>query len=212
LCPRLRAFREAHRATEPGWFNAPVPSFGPADAKLLVVGLAPGLRGANRTGRPFTGDFAGEVLYPALTRHGFGRGTFAARTDDGFELVGCRVANAVRCVPPANRPTPDEVKTCRRFLVGELSGADAPALVLALGRVAHESVLRAVGARPAACRFAHGAMHALPGGGTLVSSFHTSRYNVNTGLLTPSMFDAVVERAAGLLRAATSRPPPVSAR
>jgi uracil-DNA glycosylase len=212
LCPRLRAFREAQRAAEPGWFNAPVPSFGPADAKLLVVGLAPGLRGANRTGRPFTGDFAGEVLYPALTRHGFGRGIFAARTDDGFELVGCRVANAVRCVPPANRPTPDEVKTCRRFLVGELSGTEAPAVVLALGRVAHESVLRAVGARPAACRFAHGAVHVLPGGGTLVSSFHTSRYNVNTGLLTPSMFDAVVERAAGMLRAAASRPSPVSAR
>jgi uracil-DNA glycosylase len=212
LCPRLRAFREAQRATEPGWHNAPVPSFGPADARLLVVGLAPGLRGANRTGRPFTGDFAGEVLYPVLTRHGFGRGDFAARTDDGFELMGCRVANAVRCVPPANRPTPDEVRTCRRFLVGELSGGEAPAVVLALGRIAHDSVLRAVGARPTAFPFAHGAVNALPAGGTLVSSFHTSRYNINTGRLTPAMFDAVVERAAGLLRAAASRPLPVSAR
>jgi uracil-DNA glycosylase family 4 len=212
LCPRLRAFREAQRAAEPGWFNAPVPSFGPADAKLLVVGLAPGLRGANRTGRPFTGDFAGEVLYPALTRHGLGRGIFAARADDGFELMGCRVANAVRCVPPANRPIPEEVRTCRRFLVGELTGGEVPAAILALGRIAHESVLRAVGARPAAHRFAHGAVHALPGGRTLVSSFHTSRYNINTGRLTPAMFDAVVERCAGLLRAAASRPSPVSAR
>jgi uracil-DNA glycosylase len=207
LCPRLRAFREAQRAAEPGWFNAPVPSFGPADARLLVVGLAPGLRGANRTGRLFTGDFAGEVLYPALARHGFGRGVFAARPDDGFELLDCRVANAVRCVPPANRPTPDEIRTCRRFLVGELSPDAMPGVILALGRIAHESVLRAIGVRPAACPFAHEAVHPLPGRRWLVSSFHTSRYNINTGRLTPAMFDAVVERVAGLLGAALGSAP-----
>jgi uracil-DNA glycosylase len=208
LCPRLRAFREAQRAAEPAWFNAPVPSFGPAAARLLVVGLAPGLRGANRTGRPFTGDFAGEILYPALTRHGFGRGVFAARPDDGFEPVDCRIANAVRCVPPENRPTPAEIGTCRRFfLVGELAGDAAPAVILALGRVAHDSVLRAIGVRLAACPFGHGAVHPLPNGQTLVSSFHTSRYNINTGRLTAGMFDAVVQRVASLVRAASPAAP-----
>jgi uracil-DNA glycosylase family 4 len=199
LCPRLKTFRDAQRAAEPGWFNAPVPSFGPADARLLVVGLAPGLRGANRTGRPFTGDFAGEILYPALTRHGFGAGRFAARVDDGFELVDCRVVNAVRCVPPANRPTPAEIATCRRFLVGHLGGAVPPRMILALGRIAHESVLRAAGLGPARHPFAHGAVQALPNGQTLVASYHTSRYNVNTGRLTEAMFDAVVAEVARLL-------------
>lgn len=211
MCPRLAAFRAAYRAAEPGWHNAPVPSFGPVDAPLLVVGLAPGLRGANRTGRAFTGDFAGEVLYPALARHGFARGTFAARPDDGFALVGCRIANAVRCVPPANKPTPAEVATCRRFLEGELAGPVPPRLVLALGRTAHESVLRALGVRPAAHPFGHGRAHPLPGGRTLLSSFHTSRYNVNTGKLTLAMFDAVAAEAARLLAAgpaAALSPPP----
>jgi uracil-DNA glycosylase family 4 len=199
LCPRLAAFREAQRTAEPTWFNAPVPSFGPADARLLVVGLAPGLRGANRTGRPFTGDYAGEVLYPALTRHGFAAGVFAARVDDGFSLTGCRVTNAVRCVPPANRPLPAEIATCRQFLAGELGGGVAPRVILALGRIAHESVLRALGASPARHPFAHGAVHRLPGGQILVSSFHTSRYNVNTGRLTTSMFEEVVALAARLV-------------
>ena len=149
LCPRLRAFRQAQQAAEPDWFNAPVPSFGTAGARLLVVGLAPGLRGANRTGRPFTGDFAGEVLYPALSRHGLADHAFAARIDDGFLLVDCRVTNAVRCVPPANRPTPAEIATCRRFLVGELTGAVAPRVVLALGRIAHESTLARAGSAAA---------------------------------------------------------------
>ncbi len=200
LCPRLAAFRAAHRAAEPGWFNGPVPSWGPADAPLLVVGLAPGLRGANRTGRPFTGDYAGEVLYPALVRHGFATGRFAARPDDGLELVGCRITNAVRCVPPANKPTPLEAATCRQFLVGELAGPAPPKLVLALGRIAHEAVLRALGAAVARHPFGHGAAHPMPSGQTLLSSFHTSRYNVNTGKLTPAMFDGVVAEAARRLR------------
>jgi uracil-DNA glycosylase family 4 len=210
LCPRLQEFRHVQRAAEPGWFNAPVPSFGPEDARLLVVGLAPGLRGANRTGRPFTGDYAGEVLYPALTRHGFGRGRFAARVDDGFELVDCRVTNAVRCVPPANKPIPAEIRTCRRFLEGQLGGIVPPHVILALGRIAHESVLRALGGKPGRHAFGHGAVQALPDGRKLVASYHTSRYNVNTGVLTEAMFDAVVAEAARLVRAedgAVSPPP-----
>jgi uracil-DNA glycosylase family 4 len=202
LCPRLKAFRDAQRAAEPDWFNAPVPSFGPADARLLVVGLAPGLRGANRTGRPFTGDFAGEVLYPALTRQGLASGSFAARTDDGLVLRDCRVTNAVRCVPPANRPTPAEAATCRRFLAGEVNGPTPPRVILALGRIAHDSTLRALGLSPARHPFGHGGVHRLGDGRTLVASYHSSRYNVNTGRLTPTMFAAVVARVAALLEEA----------
>lgn len=196
LCPRLAAFRETSRRLEPAWFNGPVPSWGPADAALLIVGLAPGLRGANRTGRPFTGDFAGEVLYPALIRHGFAAGRFAARPDDGLALVGCRIANAVRCVPPANRPTPLEIRTCRQFLQAEIAGPPAPRLILALGRIAHESVLRTLGAALARHPFGHGAAHLMPTGQTLLSSFHSSRYNVNTGKLTVAMFEEVIAEAA----------------
>ena len=145
LCPRLAAFRQASRAAEPGWHNAPVGSFGPADAPLVIVGLAPGLRGANRTGRPFTGDYAGEVLYPALLAHGLARGRFAADPEDGLELVGARIANAVRCVPPQNKPTPAEIATCNRFLVPELTVGVPPRVILALGRVAHAAALRALG-------------------------------------------------------------------
>lgn len=199
LCPRLVAFREVQRTVEPLWHNAPVPSFGPAEAPLVVVGLAPGLRGANRTGRPFTGDFAGEVLYPALIRHGFGRGVFKARVDDGVELTRCRIVNAVRCVPPANKPTPQEITTCRAFLIPEITGEPAPQVILALGRIAHDSVLRTFGLKVGRHPFGHGRVHELPGGQTLLSSFHTSRYNVNTGVLTEAMFDAVVARAAALL-------------
>ena len=202
LCPRLAAFRAEQRKNEPSWFNAPVPSWGPVGAPLIVVGLAPGLRGANRTGRPFTGDFAGEVLYPALVRHGFAVGAFAARPDDGLRLTRCRITNAVRCVPPANRPTPAEIGTCRRFLLGELVGPQPPRLILVLGRVAHESVLRALQFRLAAHPFAHGVAHELPDGRTLLCSFHSSRYNVNTGRLTFAMFDAVVAEAARLLQVA----------
>jgi uracil-DNA glycosylase family 4 len=181
-----------------------VPAFGDPRARLVVIGLAPGLRGANRTGRPFTGDFAGEVLYPALLRHGFARGRYGAAPDDGLALVDCRIANAVRCVPPANRPTPAEIATCRRFLAPELGGPDAPAALLALGRIAHESALRCLGLRLATYPFAHGAWHQLPDGRILAASFHTSRYNVNTGRLTEAMFDGVVARLARAL--ATPRP------
>ena len=199
LCPRLQDFRTANRAAQPGWFNAPVPAFGGATARLVVIGLAPGLRGANRTGRPFTGDFAGDVLYPALARHGFAKGRYGADPADGFELVDCRIANAVRCVPPENKPTPAEIATCRRFLAPELTGDGAPRAMLALGRIAHDSALRCLGLRAAAHPFAHGAWHRLADGRILAASFHTSRYNVNTGRLTVAMFDAVVARLAAAL-------------
>ncbi len=176
-----------------------MPAFGDPAARLVVIGLAPGLRGANRTGRPFTGDFAGEVLYPALLRHGFARGRYGADPGDGFALVGCRIANAVRCVPPENRPTPAEIATCRRFLEAEIAGPGAPRALLALGRIAHDSALRCLGLRLAAYPFAHGAWHRLPDGRILAASFHTSRYNVNTGRLTEAMFDAVVARLAAAL-------------
>jgi uracil-DNA glycosylase family 4 len=174
-----------------------VPSFGPVDAPLLIVGLAPGLRGANRTGRPFTGDFAGEILYPTLLRHGFAVGQFLAAPNDGLELTGCRIVNAVRCVPPQNRPTPGEIATCRRFLMTELGAAR---VILALGRIAFESVLRGLSLKPSRFPFRHGGEDKLPVGPTLIASYHTSRYNVNTGVLTPAIFDAVVERCAELCR------------
>lgn len=197
-CTRLQSFRATQRLAFPTWHNAPVPSFGPRDAPLLVVGLAPGLRGANRTGRPFTGDFAGEVLYPALLRHGLARGTFAADPADGLELTRCRIVNAVRCVPPANRPTPAEIATCRPFLVEELR-AGACRVVLALGRIAHETVLRAHGLSVGRLPFAHGAVQALDDRRRLVGSYHTSRYNMNTRRLTPTMFDEVLGSAVRLL-------------
>lgn len=176
-----------------------MPSFGDPQAPFLVVGLAPGAGGANRTGRPFTGDFAGEILYAALLRHGFAHGTFAARPDDGLELQGCRITNAMRCVPPANKPTGAEIGTCRRFLEDELTAAPAPRVVLALGRIAWDSVLRARGLSAGRFRFAHEAVAPLPGGPMLVGTYHTSRYNVNTGRLTAEMFDRAVTRAAALL-------------
>ncbi|HEX2217051.1 MAG TPA: uracil-DNA glycosylase [Xanthobacteraceae bacterium] len=190
LCPRLVEFRETWRAKEPGWFNAPVRSFGPADARLAVVGLAPGLRGANRTGRPFTGDYAGNLLYATLIACGFARGRYEARADDGLVLTDCRIVNAVRCVPPENKPTPAEVRTCRTFLSGSLAEMQKLTAVVALGRIAHESVLTALGARAAACKFAHGATHETASI-TVFDSYHCSRLNTNTGVLTPEMFKDV---------------------
>jgi uracil-DNA glycosylase family 4 len=184
------AFRQTWRQREPGWFNAPVPAFGPRDARLLIVGLAPGLRGANRTGRPFTGDFAGDLLYGTLIAFGFARGTYAANPDDGLTLFDCRIANAVHCVPPENKPTPAEIKTCRDFLASELSGLAGLRAVLALGRIAHDSVVIALGGRLAAHPFRHAARHEI-GGLSLYDSYHCSRYNTNTGRLTPEMFRAV---------------------
>ncbi len=186
LCPRLAAFRAQNRLSFPGWHNAPVGSFGEAGAPLLIVGLAPGLKGANRTGRPFTGDFAGDLLYLTLLKFGFATGSYDRRPDDGLRLTGCRIANAVRCVPPENRPTPAETATCRRFLGGEL--AANPRAVLALGAVAHGSTIAAAGERPSRYRFAHGAQHALGNGLRLFDSYHCSRYNTQTGRLTEAMF------------------------
>ncbi len=193
LCPRLAGFRNRHRAAEPGWHNAPVPSFGPLDARLLVVGLAPGLRGANRTGRPFTGDYAGDLLYATLLDFGFATGRYDKRPDDGLALVDCRVTNAVRCVPPRNRPVGAEINACRPFLKAELAAMPRLSVVLALGTVAHATVVRTLGRRAAEFKFAHGAMHALDDGLALADSYHCSRYNLNTGRLTEAMFRSVFE-------------------
>ncbi len=191
LCPRLAAFRQRQRADHPDWFNAPVPSFGGEDGRLLIVGLAPGLRGANRTGRPFTGDYAGVLLYGTLRKFGFARGEYGERADDGLTLVDCRIANAVRCVPPENKPEPAEIKACNRFLAAEFERLPRLAAVLALGTIAHHAVLAAAGTRRAAFPFAHGALHTLPNGLVLADSYHCSRYNTNTGRLTAAMFEAV---------------------
>jgi uracil-DNA glycosylase family 4 len=190
LCPRLAAYRDAAAAAEPGWFNGAVPSFGDPGARLCVVGVAPGLRGANRTGRPFTGDYAGDLLYATLARHGFAVGAYAARPDDGLTLRDCLVTNAVRCAPPQNRPETAEIAACRPFLAARLAAMPNLQAVVTLGRIAHDSALRALGARPSALPFAHGAAGAV-GGVTLFASYHCSRYNTNTGRLTPAMFDAV---------------------
>jgi uracil-DNA glycosylase family 4 len=190
LCPRLVAFRENWRSLEPGWFNAPVTSFGTADARLLIVGLAPGLRGSNRTGRPFTGDYAGDLLYATLKTFGFARGDYAARPDDGLELVDARITNAVRCVPPENKPTGVEIKTCRPFLAATIAGMPRLKAIVALGRVAHDSVVAALGARPKAAPFGHGAAHTI-GALRFFDSYHCSRYNTNTGVLTAAMFESV---------------------
>jgi uracil-DNA glycosylase family 4 len=193
LCPRLVAFRTANRAAAPDWHNAPVASFGPLDAPLLIVGLAPGRKGANRTGRPFTGDFAGDLLFASLLRFGFASGTYARRSDDGLALRQARLTNAVRCVPPENKPTPAETACCAgRFLKAEIAAMPRLRLILALGAIAHGAVLRVLGARPAAFPFAHGAQHPLADGPMLVDSYHCSRQNTNTGRLTAAMFDAVV--------------------
>jgi uracil-DNA glycosylase family 4 len=187
LCPRLAEFRAQARAREPDWFNAPVPPFGDSDAELLIVGLAPGLQGANRTGRPFTGDFAGDLLYATLLEYGFAKGVYQARPDDGLRLVGCRIGNAVRCVPPQNKPLPVEINTCRQFLIGTIAAMPKLRAIVALGRIAHESTLKALGLRSAAAPFAHGAVHKA-GALQLYDSYHCSRYNTNTGVLTPKMF------------------------
>jgi uracil-DNA glycosylase len=193
-CPRLAAFRDSWRVQEPAWFNAPVDSFGPSDARLLIVGLAPGLRGANRTGRPFTGDYAGELLYATLAEFGFARGDYRASADDGLELVDCRITNAVRCVPPENKPTPKEIATCRDFLAATLTEMGKLRAVLALGRVAHESFVAACGLQRSKYPFAHGCAHPIAAI-TLFDSYHCSRYNTNTGVLTTQMFRDVIAQA-----------------
>ncbi len=199
-CPRLVAFRKEWRKKEPTWFNAPVPSFGPLDARLLIVGLAPGLQGANRTGRPFTGDYAGVLLYETLLHYKFAHGTYAAHPDDGLTLANCRITNAVRCVPPENKPTTDEIKTCRDFLVLTLAEMKKLRVILPLGKIAHDSVVTALGAKKSAAPFKHGGKHEI-GGYVLYSSYHCSRYNTNTGVLTPEMFRKVFEDIKAYLEA-----------
>ncbi|GAB4068955.1 uracil-DNA glycosylase [Ancylobacter sonchi] len=190
LCPRLVAFREQWRAAEPGWHNAPVPSFGPEDGRLLIVGLAPGVRGANRTGRPFTGDYAGELLYDTLIRFGFATGRFEARPDDTLRLKDARLTNAVRCVPPENKPTTEEMRRCRPFLAATIAQLPNLGAIVALGKIAHDQVLAAHGEKLSHHKFAHGAVHRL-GNVVLFDSYHCSRYNTNTGVLTPEMFRTV---------------------
>jgi uracil-DNA glycosylase family 4 len=201
LCPRLAAYRGANRARNPDWHNAPVPSFGALDAGFLVVGLAPGVRGANRTGRPFTGDFAGQLLYQTLIGHGLAAGGYDARADDGLTPVATRVTNAARCVPPANLPTPAEIAACNVFLRAEIAAMPALRVILALGGVAHRAVLRALDLRASRFVFGHGARHALDGGRWLLDSYHVSRLNTNTGRLTEAMFAAVITEARTLLAA-----------
>ncbi|MEL7544498.1 MAG: uracil-DNA glycosylase [Pseudomonadota bacterium] len=188
ICPRLVTYREESAAAHPDWFAGAVPSFGDPDARLLIVGLAPGLQGAHRTGRPFTGDYAGDLLYETLATFGWSRGTYDARADDGLELAGCMITNAVRCVPPQNKPTGGEITACRPFLSARIDGLENLRAILALGRIAHESVLRARGIRLKDAPFAHGATHPLGDRLTLVDSYHCSRYNTNTRRLTPEMF------------------------
>jgi uracil-DNA glycosylase family 4 len=190
FCPRLVAFRQEWRTREPGWFNAPVASFGPKGAGLLIVGLAPGLQGANRTGRPFTGDYAGDLLFPTLMEFGFARGRFESRIDDSLDLLDARITNAVRCVPPENKPTPLEIATCRSFLeatIGEMTELRA---IVALGRIAHDAVVTALGKKKSAVKFGHG-LRSDHGRLALFDSYHCSRYNTNTGVLTPEMFRSV---------------------
>jgi uracil-DNA glycosylase family 4 len=200
LCARLVEFRAANRGAHPDWHNAPVPSFGDPAARLLIVGLAPGRRGANRTGRPFTGDHAGGILYRTLLQFGFARGTYRAEADDDLTLVDCRIANAVRCVPPENRPLGPEIANCRRFLEDELLLPPAPRVVLALGSIAHSSVLRAFGLKEPAWPFRHGALYRPEDLPTLVACYHCSRQNLNTGRLTPPMFEQVFALLSRLLQ------------
>jgi uracil-DNA glycosylase family 4 len=194
LCPRLASFRTENRKKYPDYFNDPVPSFTSDHVRLLIVGLAPGLHGANRTGRPFTGDWAGDLLYATLLRHGLARGAYLERADDGLELVDCAIANAVRCAPPENKPTPAEIKTCRQFLTAQIASLPHLRAIMALGKIAHDSVCDALGVKKSTHPFKHGAQYQV-GKIALLASYHCSRYNTNTGVLTDAMFDAVVKQA-----------------
>ncbi len=203
LCPRLVQFRTDNQQKFPEWHNAPVPAFGPASAKLLVVGLAPGLKGANRTGRPFTGDYAGDLLYPSLLKFGLAEGEYGASVDDGLKLTECRITNAVRCVPPANKPTPEEQKTCRDFLAAEIQAMPHLTSILALGRIAHDAVLSTLGLRKSIYPFSHNALHHFDKKLSMIDSYHCSRYNVNTKVLTETMFHEAVKTAIGATRTTT---------
>ncbi|HEV57695.1 MAG TPA: uracil-DNA glycosylase [Phycisphaerales bacterium] len=193
-CPRLASFLREVKRNHPDYHCAPVAPFGDAAARLLIVGLAPGLHGANATGRPFTGDYAGILLYDTLHRYGFGSAPQSVAASDGLKLIDCRITNAVKCLPPENKPTTAEIRECNGYLARELAGLREDSVILALGTIAHNAVLRALGLKQGACRFGHGAEHALPGGLQLIDSYHCSRYNTQTRRLTESMFHAVFER------------------
>jgi uracil-DNA glycosylase len=195
LCPRLVAYRADNARAEPTWFNDPAPSFGDPAARLLIVGLAPGRTGANRTGRPFTGDYAGDLLYATLLKLGLAQGVYRADPNDGLSLIGCMITNAVRCAPPENKPTPDEIGQCRPFLKARIAALPNLRAILALGAIAHDSVLRAHDLKPGAAKFAHGGVHDLGAGRALVSSYHCSRYNTQTNRLTTQMFETVMRDA-----------------
>ncbi len=195
LCPRLADFLAENRVKFPEYFNGPVPPFGDPDPWLLIVGLAPGLHGANRTGRPFTGDYAGDLLYDTLCANQLASGVYDRRPDDGLQLHGCKIINAVRCVPPANKPTPQEIKTCLPFLDADLKQLPRLKIIIALGTIAHNAVLTIFNAKKSAHKFGHGAEHKLVDGLTLIDSYHCSRYNTNTGRLTPQMFQDVFTQA-----------------
>jgi uracil-DNA glycosylase family 4 len=197
LCPRLVAFREELRDEHPGWWNAPVPAFGDPDAWLAIVGLAPGKHGANRTGRPFTGDYAGELLYATLLKFGLAEGAYGADPDDGLTLKGAVILNAVKCLPPANKPEPREIATCRNYFEAALAALPKVRVLVALGQIAHVAAARVLGMRPA---FGHGSEIEAPGGRILLSSYHCSRYNQNTGRLDRAMFESVFERAVAFKR------------
>ena len=198
-CPRLHDFRLANQAKEPDWFNAPVPSFGDPNAQVLIVGLAPGLKGANKTGRPFTGDYAGDLLYATLDKFGFSSGHYQAHPKDGLTLTNCMITNAVRCVPPENKPVGLEIKNCRPYLNAQIADLKHLRAILALGVIAHNSVLASMGAKQSAHKFAHRAHHEIDGQPAVFDSYHCSRYNTNTGRLTSTMFEAVFEDISAFL-------------
>ena len=200
LCPRLCEFRAANRLKFPSYYNGPVPPFGDLNAEVLIVGLAPGLNGANQTARPFTNDYAGDVLYPILKKFGFARGDYQKRKDDGFELINFRVTNSVRCVPPQNKPLPAEVKTCGKFLIDEIAAMPNLKIILSLGGISHGAVLSILGYKKAPFPFKHGAVHKLDKHNLLlIDSYHTSRYNINTGVLTYAMFEDIIRKIKSLL-------------
>lgn len=198
LCPRLVAYREACRAEFPDWWNGPVIAWGDPAARIVIVGLAPGKHGANRTGRPFTGDYAGDLLFATLAKFGLSRGTYDARIDDGLELVDIAILNSVKCLPPQNKPLPDEIRTCRQFLERGIAQLPNARLFIALGQIAHQSAVKALGGKLPKARFGHLAEHRMPDGRILIDSYHCSRYNTNTGRLTAAMFEAVFARAIAL--------------
>ena len=199
-CARLLDFRAENIKKFPNYFNAPVPSFGPIEAEVLIVGLAPGLNGANKTGRPFTNDYAGDVLYPILKKHGLAKGNYGKRKDDGFELIDVRITNSVRCVPPKNKVTGDEVKNCGIYLINEIADMKKLKIILSLGSVAHNAVLGVLGYKKAGFKFSHGQIHRLERHNLLmIDSYHTSRYNINTGVLTYGMFDEIIAKIKNIL-------------